>query len=76
MRYAHTLLFICPDCNLPISVSRITHHKDLEHIESMLVRIKCDYCANAVEVRARTAKMHWVTAWEASTELVRQATAS
>jgi hypothetical protein len=74
MRYAHTLLFVCPDCNLPIAVSRISYHQNLE-VESMLVRIRCDYCLNGFEVRAFTAKTHWVTEWQASAEPAKRAAA-
>jgi hypothetical protein len=40
MRYAHTLLFTYPRCNLPISVSQIRSEKNLEMLESMSLRIK------------------------------------
>ena len=64
MRYAHTLLFVCSDCNLPISVSRISHEKNLEDVQSRIIEIRCDYCQNKFGVKAYTAKMHWVTEWE------------
>ena len=46
MRYAHTLLFVCPDCNLPIAISRISDKKNLEGVDGELVQIKCAYIAN------------------------------
>lgn len=64
MRYAHTLLFVCPDCNLPVAVSRISQYESLEEVENMLVRIRCDYCLNAFEIRAVMSQTHWVTRWE------------
>ena len=66
MRYAHTLLFVCPDCNLPIAISRISDKKNLEGVDGELVRIKCAYCEQASEVSAVTAKVHWVTDWSDS----------
>lgn len=79
MVYAHTLLFICPECNLPVSVSRVASHKNLEDIESNIMKVRCDYCEDSFETRGYAAKMHWVTEWEweSSFELNRkQATAS
>jgi len=32
-RYAHTLLFVCPGCSLPVSVSRISHEKSLKIVK-------------------------------------------
>jgi hypothetical protein len=64
MRYTHTLLFTCPECNLPVSVSRISHAKNLEDIEGRLVRIKCGYCEKTSDFIGTTAKTHWVSDWE------------
>jgi hypothetical protein len=68
MKYAHTLLFVCPDCNLPVSTSKISEEKNLEDMESATIGIKCDYCEHASSLLAVTAKMHWVTEWEDSRE--------
>ena len=63
MRYAHTLLFVCRNCDLPIAVSRISQEPNLESVESTTIRIRCDYCFNVFEVDGYTAQMHWVTDW-------------
>jgi uncharacterized protein YlaI len=63
MRYAHTLLFVCPDCNLPIAVSRISHAKNCEGIDGLAMRVKCVYCEQSSDLLAVTAKTHWVTEW-------------
>jgi len=63
MRFAHTLLFACPDCNLPVAVSRISDEKNLEEIDSQLVKLKCECCEKLVHVPAITAKEHWVSDW-------------
>ena len=37
MRYAHTFLFVCPDCNLPIAISKISDEKNVEQIDGARV---------------------------------------
>jgi hypothetical protein len=66
-RYAHTLLFVCPECNLPVSTSCICNEKSLEIIESQLSNLECDYCDASFTVFAAMAKAHWVTEWHDST---------
>ena len=63
IRYAHTLLFMCPECNLPISISRVRPQKNLETTASESFRLRCDYCNKSSTVRALIAKAHWVTEW-------------
>jgi hypothetical protein len=62
-RYAHTLLFVCPGCNLPISISRISGERSSEVIASQSFRLKCGYCRESATFRGLTAKLHWVTEW-------------
>ena len=63
MRYAHTLLFVCPGCNLPVAISRISNNKNLEQVDEQTVSVRCSYCDETSEVFALTAKVHWVTDW-------------
>jgi hypothetical protein len=63
MRYAHTLLFVCPYCDLPIAVSQISHEKNLEGVQSATVQIECEYCSHSFEAKGYEAQMHWVTEW-------------
>jgi len=62
-RYAHTLLFVCSECNLPISISRICNEKSLEMIDSQSFHLECAYCHASSTVLAATAKAHWVSEW-------------
>jgi len=62
-RYAHTLLFVCPGCSLPVSVSRISHEKSLKIVNSQSFRLECAYCREISTVVAAMAKVHWVTEW-------------
>jgi hypothetical protein len=63
LRYAHILLFACPDCNLPVSISRVSNEKNLETVEAERLHIKCSYCERSSEVTAVTAKRHYVEEW-------------
>ena len=62
-RYAHTLLFVCPECNLPASISRICNEKSLEVIDAQSFHLECGYCHASSTALAATAKAHWVSEW-------------
>jgi hypothetical protein len=62
-RYAHTLLFVCPECNLPVSISRICNEKSLEMIDAQSFHLECAYCSAFSAVVGATNKLHWVTEW-------------
>jgi hypothetical protein len=62
-RYAHTFLFVCPACNLPVSISRIRPEEKLKTHQSQSFDLKCDYCNESSTVVAPMAKAHWVTEW-------------
>ena len=62
-RYAHTFLFGCPACTLPISISLIRSEETLKTAESLSVEFKCGYCHEVSVLLAATAKAHWVTEW-------------
>jgi hypothetical protein len=64
-RYAHTLLFVCPECNLPVSASRICNEKSLELIDAQCFHLQCAYCSAFSAVVGAKAKAHWVTEWSA-----------
>ncbi len=63
MRYVHVLLFACPDCNLPVSISRVSNEKNLETVDAERLRIECSYCDKSCDVTAVTAKRHYVEEW-------------
>src|SRR5215472_5061696 len=62
-RYAHTLLFVCPECNLPLATSRICNEKSMEMIDAQSFHLECGYCHASSTVVAATAKAHWVSEW-------------
>jgi len=61
--YVHTLLFCCPDCDLPIAISRVSAEKNMEDIDGESLRIFCTSCYNSSHVIAATAKKHYVENW-------------
>jgi hypothetical protein len=62
-RYIHVLLFVCPDCNLPVSISRVSNEKNLETVDAERLHITCSYCDSSADVTAVTAKRHYVEDW-------------
>jgi hypothetical protein len=63
MRYVHILLFACPDCRLPVSISRVSNERNLETVDAERLRITCTYCQESSDVTAATAKRHYVEEW-------------
>ena len=61
--HAHTFLFMCLACNVPIAISRIRPERNLETIESRKFDLKCEYCNESSAMPAAMAKAHWVTDW-------------
>jgi hypothetical protein len=60
IRFARTLLFICPDCNLPIATSRVAEQRNLEPLDAETFKIKCGYCGAVCDLLGVAASMHWV----------------
>jgi transcription elongation factor Elf1 len=60
-RYVHTLLFACPDCNLPIVIGRLSVDKNGENNEALL--IKCSYCGKSFKVPSQHARRRYVEEW-------------
>jgi transcription elongation factor Elf1 len=62
-KYVHMLLFACPECNLPVAISRVSNEKNLEKIDSEFLHIICSYCGKSSDVTAVAAKAHFVEEW-------------
>jgi hypothetical protein len=63
MRFAHTLLFFCSDCQQPIPISRTREEKNLEGIDSELLTICCSHCKQTTTVKGLMATKHYVDEW-------------
>jgi hypothetical protein len=63
MRFAHVLLFQCPDCRLPVSVARIADEGNFEGIDVGTIEINCSYCNTLADVSAISAIKHYVEQW-------------
>lgn len=68
VRYAHTFLFACPNCNFPIATSRIANQKNLEPLEGETFKIRCAHCGAVSNISGLLSKMHFVTLGHALTE--------
>jgi hypothetical protein len=64
MRYAHTILLVCPDCNLPVAITRVSPDKSFEDIDREPLRLKCSFCQKESTVLAISAKRHYVEEWQ------------
>jgi hypothetical protein len=62
-QYAHTLLFLCPHCKLPVAVSVVTSKGNLEGIDSGAVKVNCFNCGKSSNVIGMMAKRHYVDDW-------------
>lgn len=60
-RYVHTLLFACPECNLPIVIGRLSTDKNGEKNEALLIR--CSYCSKSFKVPSQHARRRYVEEW-------------
>jgi hypothetical protein len=66
-KYVHTLLFVCPNCQFPIAITRVSEHRNLEGIDRESLRISCSYCCGlSFDVVAIQAKKHYVLDWPIS----------
>ena len=63
-RFAHTMLFSCPECNLPVSAVRISDRKNGVEIDGERIRFKCGFCDHTALAYGVTAKMHYVCEWD------------
>jgi hypothetical protein len=63
VRYVHVLLFVCPECNLPVAISRVSNDKNLEGVDAERLNITCSHCKASSTTTTVTAKRHWVDEW-------------
>jgi Zn finger protein HypA/HybF involved in hydrogenase expression len=63
LRYAHTLVFACPECNLPVSTTRVSHEQDSQSIDKQKLNLWCPYCHSSSDLLAGAAKRHYVGEW-------------
>ncbi|MGB7729347.1 MAG: hypothetical protein WBL50_15050 [Candidatus Acidiferrum sp.] len=62
-RFVHTLLFVCPECNLPVAISRVSEEKNFEGVDAEQLQLRCSYCEKVSDTTAVTAKRHYVVEW-------------
>ena len=62
-RFVHTLLFACPECNLPVAISRVSKEKNFEGVDAENLRIRCSHCERMSDTTAVMTKKHYVEEW-------------
>lgn len=61
--FVHTFLFACPDCQLPVGLTRVSHKGEQHSLCDEAFLIKCPYCEHGFKVIAATAREHYVSKW-------------
>ena len=64
LRFAHTLLFACPDCCSPIVAGLLTVTRNLEDVDGHYFLLQCHQCKGAFSLPAFSAKRHYVEEWD------------
>jgi uncharacterized protein YbaR (Trm112 family) len=59
-RYIHTLVFVCPNCERPITIYRAREEQNTEMLAAQTFHISCEQCNNPFEVIGGLAKAHSV----------------
>lgn len=62
-QYAHSLLFVCPNCKLPILVSGIGEDQDPKNLDAQYFAATCSYCRQSFNIPGADAKKHYVDEW-------------
>ena len=63
MRYAHTFLFMCPDCGFPLAISVVSEYESREPVNAEAFHVGCVYCGRAFKIVVSLAKKHYVEPW-------------
>jgi hypothetical protein len=61
-RFAHVLLFRCPDCGSPISLALATGERNMEQVDSRSFALQCN-CGWIGNLIGLAARKHWVETW-------------
>jgi len=64
LRFAHMLLFACPDCRTPIVAGLLSGTGNLEDIDADYFLLQCGHCQESFHLPALSAKRHYVEEWE------------
>lgn len=62
-RYAHSLLFACPNCQFPIVIACLSEQRVLEHAEEQFFAVTCGSCRYSFNLPASKAKKQYVEEW-------------
>jgi hypothetical protein len=62
-RFVHTLLFACPECDLPLAITRLTDERNLERVDGQMRQVQCTFCGNNFTASSVNARKHYVEEW-------------
>jgi hypothetical protein len=60
VRYAHTLLFACPDSHRNISITSVSDRSNIEAVDALTFHVQCLSCQKSVDLPGYLAKTHSV----------------
>lgn len=66
IRYVHTLLFDCPNCNRPVAFAIVSDEQNFESTDAKKYHVQCHHCLKETEFVGVMAKRHWVVDWSTS----------
>ena len=68
IQYAHTFLFACPSCDLPVSITRVSGEQSRQSAGRAPMRTICPYCGKHCHCSPDTARCHYVEEWQRAME--------
>lgn len=58
IHYARTLTFECPECHLPVLVTRTSEHGNMEDVAAWIFQVECESCRHVAEIPGLFASRH------------------
>src|SRR5215469_4541041 len=62
-QFAHSLLFVCPNCKSPIFIGCLSIKRNIEDIDDEHFAVSCATCKHSFNMPALAAKKHYVDEW-------------
>jgi RNase P subunit RPR2 len=63
MQFAHSFLFVCPNCKFPIVIGCLSAERNLEGTDAAHFAMTCASCRHSFNLPALSAKKHYVEEW-------------
>jgi DNA-directed RNA polymerase subunit N (RpoN/RPB10) len=67
-KFAHLLLFRCPECGEPIATACASYFANLEEVDARQFSAHCSDCDKAFDMLGIQAVRHWVDPWDSDSD--------